>query len=172
MHLRSVLPASLFLLHVLQHSQVSSAMRNSSTKGRHIVLTTPALQKGEPLRAAYFGLDISRGRVADLSSQTGQACRTCKERKVRCSGQVAGEAACDSCKRLARFLGNDEGAVVCCFEGKRGGGRRKRAASSQVKHEEVEHQALPPAPMEQASQQSSAELCEFSRARYFVDTLG
>lgn len=164
MHLRSVLPTSLFLLHVRQHSQLDLTMRNSSTKGRHIVLTTPALQKGEPLRAAYFGLDISRGRVADLSSQTGQACRTCKERKVRCSGQVAGEAACDSCKRLARFLGNDESSVVCCFEGKRSGGRRKRTPSALVKHEEVEHHALPSTPVEQTSQHSSAELCEFSRA--------
>ncbi|KAM0754379.1 hypothetical protein T439DRAFT_367713 [Meredithblackwellia eburnea MCA 4105] len=60
----------------------------------------------------------------------GQACSTCKARKVRCS---AGTPACDACMRTARFEGRDPSLVVCRYDGLKcgvkGTGKKSKASS-------------------------------------------
>ncbi|GAA5851211.1 hypothetical protein JCM8547_004168 [Rhodosporidiobolus lusitaniae] len=78
-------------------------VRTSSTKGKHIVQVNP-LPKG-------------------------YSCSTCRQRKVRCSGE---RPACRACLRTARFEGRDLTQVVCHYDAskaKGGGGGKKKAAA-------------------------------------------
>ncbi|KAM0745660.1 hypothetical protein T439DRAFT_384715 [Meredithblackwellia eburnea MCA 4105] len=74
------------------------AVRKSSTKGKHIIQPADALRKG-------------------------QACLTCKTRKIRCDGQ---KPACFSCLRTAKFEGRDESTIKCTYSV----ARRKRTPKS------------------------------------------